>query len=224
MIKKIAVILLYFALSISIIGCQNKNNNINYSSNAVIIESTTCSVYTNNDDAESNSLTRKISSSEIKKIKSNTSYSEIIKQLGETQDFGNSCFRQYIVDDKNLFVLSFSNIQDICPYSGKELLSTIKPFKYQYDNFPKSKSDDLLSAYGIIVDFDKYTDTKFISIPDEFYNGMYLDLQDAVISFENGDSASIDDLNNMQDIIIYYDYIQETFPSVVHCLEVIIIN
>lgn len=223
MIKKIAIILLYFALSISVIGCQNKDNNINHSSNAVIIESTTCSVNTNNDNIESNSLTQKISSSEIKKIKSNTPYFEIIKQLGETQNFGNSCFRQYIVDDKNLFVLSFSDIKDICPYSGEELLSTIRPFKYQYNNFPKSENDDLLSVYGIIVDFDKYTDMKFISIPDKFYNGMYLNLQDAVISFENGDSASIDDLNNMQDVIVYCDYIQETFPSVAHCLEVIII-
>lgn len=160
-------------------------------------------------------VSEKITSSDVKAIKAGMTYKEIINQLGETANFGQSSIRQYIVDDKLVLSLRFDNLSDVCKKTGEELLKEAVPYKVP--ERIKDKLND--SVYAIVID------DKFISCvngkPDNCYT---LNLSDAEIKFENGKTATAADIKPMSSVLISYDVAAESYPGIMHCLKVTILD
>lgn len=156
----------------------------------------------------------KITSSNVKAIKAGMTYKEIINQLGETANFGQSRMRQYIVDDELVLSLRFNNLSDVCEKTGEELLQ--EAVEYKVPESIKNELND--NIYGIV------TADKFIScVNNDPNNCYYIDLSDAEIKFENGKSATVDNIKFMSGVIVTYDYVAELYPPQMHCTSVTIV-
>lgn len=70
--------------------------------------------------------TAKITSAQIKSIKTGTSFKDIVMLLGNSKDVGSGLHvLQYAVDGDKIFYLSFADENEICNKSGDELLKTL---------------------------------------------------------------------------------------------------
>lgn len=71
--------------------------------------------------------TKKILSEDVLNIEKGMTYKEIIDLLGETKDIGtvDEHTLMYVVDGTKLLYLKFSDEDDVCELSGKELLDTL---------------------------------------------------------------------------------------------------
>lgn len=159
-----------------------------------------------------NGVTR-VSSEVVLKIKAGCTYREIADRLGGNEISGNA----YLVDSERLFVLEFSDIDDVCEKSGKEILASAKSI-YPPKEFEK-KAEEPATAYGIIV-----------GNGDIWYMDSHgsqrcrLISNDAEIKFANGQKATKADLKTMDGVIIVISRTLMSNPAQLICSEIIIIR
>lgn len=177
----------------------------------------------NNPDTYPDNITTvsaKISSSDVKAITAGMTYQEIINQLGESANFGHFGLRQYIVDNEFILVLRFEKLTDVCTKTGDELLEEAVPYKVPERVLDKLNEEN--TVYGIVID------DMFIScIESKDYDSCSLSLKDAAIQtiqFENGESATVDDIKLMSGVIVTYDVVAESYPPQMNCTKVIILD
>ena len=160
--------------------------------------------------------TGKITSAQIKAIKAGTSYKDIIKVLGNTKDIGSGRHvLQYAVDGDKIFYLSFGDENDICNQSGDELIKTLVDAKQD------SKDDNTFTATltqrsgnSILVSCPTYKNFDVISLSVT---------KDTIIQFENGESATLDDITGSSKLIITISgQIAESYPPQGVAIKIII--
>jgi len=122
---------------------------------------------------------------------------------------------QYLVDGNKLLVLTFSDENDICPYSGEEMLSSLK--KVETGNNSEFTFDAVVlevSERSIFVDcpaYDKF-DSANVGISDT-----------AEIVFADGGKASLADIAKGAGVVITYDgAIRESYPVQITATKIVI--
>ncbi len=159
----------------------------------------------------------RISSSEFSHIESGCTYKEIMNILGASKEDFETNIKVYLVDEENLFVLRFENINDICEKSGKAMLEEAKSIYPPLEHNEQIKKPS--TVYGIIID------EKFIccigNLDSEFYALLTIN---AEVKFANGEKANSDDLRIMDGVIVTYDRILSSMPPQLYCKEITIIR
>lgn len=171
----------------------------------------------NNEMQEVQTQVTRISSSKFSNIESGCTYKQIMNILGASKEDFETNKKVYLVDEENLFVLRFENINDVCEKSGKEMLEETKSIypPLEYNEQTKKPS----AVYGIIID------EKFIccigNLDSEFYALLTIN---AEVKFANGEKANSDDLRIMDGVIVTYDRILSSMPPQLYCNEITIIR
>ncbi len=152
-----------------------------------------------------------ITSEQVKAIKANSTYKQIIDALPETGSGGYNRVRVYTVDQKQLLMLTFDNESDVCALSGDELLAKAKSLTYPNGKQPKD------THFGFVV-----TDRLFFQCDErEFYS---LITANAKITFSDGKSATEDDLKAGSALLVSSDYVLDSYPGQIHCTEIVILK
>lgn len=165
-----------------------------------------------------NSLTStgRITSEQVEALKAGLSYGEIIDALGATKDVGDGeHMLQYLVDGSKLLVLTFVEESDICPYSGKELLSSLKRVE--------TKNNSELTFDAVVLDVSK--GSIFVDCPayDKFDSANVGVPDTAEIVFADGGKASFEDIAKGAEVVITYDgMIRESYPVQITATKIVI--
>lgn len=155
---------------------------------------------------------------ELVEIPANTSYREILEKLGNTQAFGQRGYRQYMTEYMRVIPLRFDSMDDLCPYSGKELYERAVPLRYDGE-VPEGM------MYGVLVmDGSFFTYYRKIDSITYTIDGNYLLTRDAEIVFEDGTPASEDDLKPETAVFVESDYVLESYPEQRHCTKIILLK
>lgn len=77
--------------------------------------------------------TKTVGESELEQISAGMTYGDILNTLGATAAFGHFGYRQYLTSDERLIQLWFSDMDEVCPYSGAELFGNALPLKDEND-------------------------------------------------------------------------------------------
>lgn len=158
--------------------------------------------------------TGNITSEQIKSIKSELTYKEIIKFLGDTKDVGSGLHvLQYSVDGDKILYLSFADENDICTKSGEELLETLEasPQNHKDKNTFNATLTQRMDN-SILVSCPTYDRFDVISLSIS---------KDTIIEFEDGKKATIDDIS-YEMIVTIDDNIAESYPPQGTALKIII--
>lgn len=163
-------------------------------------------------------VTNKISKDQVLALEAGMSYSDIIEQLGSTKDVGeDSHILQYLVDERMLLTLTFSDETEICPLSGTELLDTLR--KVVTENTSGLSFDATVikvDGNSILVDCpgNDMFDTALVGIAE-----------DTVVFYAGGEKAEIQDLaNGMSLIVTYTGTIRESYPPQITATEITIVE
>lgn len=160
--------------------------------------------------------TCKITSDQIRTIKSGLTYKEIIKILGDTKDIGSGVHvLQYAVDGQKVLYLSFAEENDICNQSGDELLKTL-------ENAPQDNKDKN-TLNGTLT--QRMENSILVSCPTyDRFDVIKLSIStDTVIEFNDGSKATIDDISGTSNLMITIgENIAETYPPQGTALKIVI--
>lgn len=157
-------------------------------------------------DYKPNKRTKKITSETLKQIKPNMTYREIENNLGPTLQILRDFYHlQYVVDETNVLYLSFADRDDICPYSGEELLNKMIYLPQEEMQLKNPRSGRFEPFDGILVttsilestesDDQRLGGITVVCPTFKEFDMIYLDItRDTEIEFSDGTKASIDDL------------------------------
>ena len=165
---------------------------------------------------------KKITSDELLQIQSGCTYEEIIEKLGtnnyEDEALAPRLLGTYLVDDEYLIRLDYENEDEICQKSGQELLDEAKsiypPAEYE------EKLKEVSTSFAVVIGDGFIFSSERLPFVDYYSLSTY----DAQIKFLNGQSATKEDIEIMDRLIVKYDYILESWPGQMHCLEITIID
>ncbi len=211
--KKYTLFLILSMLVILLCGCCIPNSVHNSSANSSDSISSKKESQTNTleeyEEPAGNILLTKISSKELKDIPKNTSYGEIINILGVGADFYNGYLSLYELDNEKILALNFKSIEEICPFSGEELiLQAVKP-KTKESLFLDEDDEEMMHIYGIIVFHDPYA-AVYSPITKQYYEVNLSKCEN--IKFSNGTVAAAKDINFYDELIITCSDITESMP------------
>ncbi len=161
--------------------------------------------------------TKKILSEDVLNIEKGMTYKEIIDLLGETKDIGtvDEHTLMYVVDGTKLLYLKFSDEDDVCELSGKELLDTLV-------NAVQDQKDKNTFKATVISKGKNYV---FLSCPTyELFDSIYLMIDDKTeIVFEDGTKATVDDIEG-EVIATFTGGIRESYPPQSNAKKIVIIR
>lgn len=162
--------------------------------------------------------TGKITSEQIKNIKSGSTYKEIIRMLGDTKDVGSGLHvLQYAVDGDKVLYLSFADENDICNQSGDDLLKTLE--SKPQDNKGKNTFNATLTQRmdnSILVSCPTYDRFDVINLSVT---------KDTIIEFNDGLKATIEDITGTSNLVITIgDNVAESYPPQGTALKIVIQN
>jgi hypothetical protein len=161
--------------------------------------------------------TKKILSEDVLNIEKGMTYKEIIDLLGETKDIGtvDEHTLMYVVDGTKLLYLKFSDEDDVCELSGKELLDTLV-------NAVQDQKDKNTFKATVI---SKGKNHVFLSCPTyELFDSIYLMIDDKTeIVFEDGTKATVDDIEG-EVIATFTGGIRESYPPQSNAKKIVIIR
>lgn len=163
-------------------------------------------------------VTNRVSREQIQELETGLTYGEIIDRLGITKDVGkDSYILQYLVDGKMLLTLTFTEESDVCPYSGEELLGTLK--KVVTENTSADTFDAVvLSNEGksLLVDCPAH---------DKFENAWVGVTNKTELVFADGSKAFLSDIEEGAQVIITFDGgIRESYPVQITATKIVISN
>jgi len=160
--------------------------------------------------------TGRVTSDKVETLGAGLSYGEIIDILGATKDVGDDTHMlQYLVDGSKLLVLTFGDESDICPYSGEEMLSTLKRVE------TRNNSDFAFDAVVVEVGGGRL----FVDCPayGKFDSASVGLSETAEIVFAGGGKASLADIAKGAEVIITYDgMIRESYPVQITATKIVI--
>ncbi len=200
-------------------GCSLPNNNSVNSDNLSSVD-----ILERDDNVNKDFYTaaKKITSSQLKNIKSGDTYQEIINKIGNGKDYNQyeSDTKEdaqyiYLVDETYVFCLSFEALNDVSAKSGKEYIKDLRPA------FPPNKFSEYIEEgymYGVLIKDSLICIGNDGSEYYDFHKG------DATISFSNKTSASYDDLTELTCLLVKVDRIMETNPPQLVADEIIIVK
>lgn len=159
--------------------------------------------------------TKRISSEDVLKIDKGMTYKDIIKLLGETKDIGtiDEHVLMYVVDGTKLLYLKFSDEDEVCQRTGKELLDTLV-------NAVQDQKDK--NTFNAIV-INKSKNHVFLSCPTyELFDSIYLIIDDKTeIVFEDGTKATVNDIEG-EVIATFTGGIRESYPPQANAKKIVI--
>lgn len=130
---------------------------------------------------------------EIGIIPANVPYRYILERLGNTAAFGFPGYRQYMTDDDRIIPLSFVSLDDLCPYSGEELYERAIPIIYDGE-VPEGMTFGVMVGDGSLFTFYQPYEDGIGGSALAYKIDERRHVSDAEIVFEDGTSASRDDL------------------------------
>lgn len=158
--------------------------------------------------------TGRVTSDQVRSIKSGMKYSEIVEILGSTKDIGKGVHvLQYVVDDNKVLLLTFSDKDDICEKSGEELLASLKEANNDGD------SDNSFNCTFV----NGSNNAIFVNCPTykHFDSAYVMITKDTEIVFADGSKATIDDIEG--ELIVTTDgSIRESYPPQVTAVKIVI--
>jgi len=147
-----------------------------------------------------------VSGENVKAIKADTAYGDIIKTLGATQDagWGEEHTAVYLVDRTNFLYLTYADLKDKCPSSGAELM------------------DNLQNAVGIrgaVTDVSMADGelTMMVEAMDSDY-GMYDKASvrvgaDSVVATQSGETAGMERISKGDTVeVVFGGPVAESYP------------
>lgn len=157
-----------------------------------------------------------ISSDKIKALQSGMTYRMIFDALGKSSSAGHwTGYYEYVVDDDNLLMFYYENLDDVCNMSGEQLLETLIPLNSHLNN-PEN-----CTFYAIVV---KNRNTALtVTSPNYKFDCASVGLSNVKISFADGKEAKISDIKQQQAVIIKHEKrVLTTNPPRVYAEEIII--
>lgn len=163
-----------------------------------------------------------LTSGQLRALPSGLTYGEIVHRLGRTKDIGKEeHVYQYTVDGDKVLLLRFRMEEDICPYSGEDLLTTLE------DAGQPSQSGDTFRAvlqerYESERDGKIYRSMLVLCPNWERFDCIHLSVSDrTVIEFADGRPASFEDVEGSLTVTID-PLVAETYPPQGEALKIVI--
>lgn len=154
-----------------------------------------------------------ISSDKVKALQSGMTYRMIFDALGKSSSAGHwTGYYEYVVDDDNLLMFYYENLDDVCNMSGEQLLKTLIPLNSHLNN------EKTGIVYAVVI--DDYCKVSCPNYKDFTCAGIIT--KNAKITFANGKEATKDDIKQGDTIIIKYDMVLESYPPQVIAKEITI--
>lgn len=223
--KKISkFVIVISALTLLFCGCEKsaKQGDISEVTSGFVSSKRDDISYEEFQEPEGNSVLTEITSEQLKTIPKNTTYKEIFYIIGEGADFYNSHLAVYKLDGEKILALNFKKEEDLCPYSGEELIDfAVMPKKADELNIPNSDNENIVYIYGIVV----YRDMGIsIYSPDSIYSFYDVGYTRSNISFSDGTSATVEDIGLYDELIVSCEEILDSTPPQVHCMDITILK
>lgn len=160
-------------------------------------------------DKEIINIAPAITSQQLLKVKPKMKYSEIIEAIGVGANYCDFKLNVYRVDGQKVLVLRPESLEDICPYSGKELLEKCVSYPKEAPTLNEKQ------LFGIII-----TD-KLTFFPFSASEGGYLrNLEKAEIKNADGTTAKATDITVGSKVLIDYNIILSSSPPQIYCTRV----
>ncbi|MBP3692364.1 MAG: hypothetical protein J6I80_03870 [Clostridia bacterium] len=162
------------------------------------------------------SVVAHISSDKVKALQSGMTYRMIFDALGKSSSAGRwTGYYEYVVDDDNLLMFYYENLDDVCNMSGEQLLETLIPLNSHLNN-PEN-----CTFYAIVVKNSNTTLT--VTSPNYKFDCASVGLSNVKISFADGKEAKVSDIKQQQAVIIKHEKrVLTTNPPRVYAEEIII--
>ncbi len=207
--KKIIICVL---LATALILCSCKDNN--GGNNSYIYKDGGNSYFINTSVFKDSNF---VDVAKFNEIKLGMTYEQIFNVLGASTDLYSSynC-KIYLLNNNKILSIKYEELTDICNYSGYELLALAKSYIPQNDIVITGKQPKTDCCFAIVVDDD------FIFSADHGFDE--LSLKNSKIIHQDGRSASENDLTINSPIIVYYDEILESYPGILICREIVILD
>jgi hypothetical protein len=161
--------------------------------------------------------TKNITSAQLLQLTSGLSYQAIINKFGPTTNasFVNGYCQYFIKDADKLLALHYSNLDDICKYSGEELLANA---------FDLKSSFNTNSNYEIHCYFaDVNSNLIIYSRQGNIQCGKFSVLKNCSITYLNGNAASLSDIKVGDGLTITTtDTTRESYPPGIDVTKIII--
>lgn len=160
--------------------------------------------------------TKTVGERELEQISAGMTYGDILNTLGATAAFGYSGYRQYLTSDERLIQLRFSDVNDVCPYSGAELFGNALPLSdengYEYA---------LVVSGGLVTYFmrDYLTQEKSLTCM------RLIITDDTKIRFADGSPADEEDLKTGAAVRYETDGVElYSYPPQTFCRKIIVLE
>ena len=157
-----------------------------------------------------------ISSDKVKALQSGMTYRMIFDALGKSSSAGHwTGYYEYVVDDDNLLMFYYENLDDVCNMSGEQLLETLIPLNSHLND---SKNG---TFYGVVIEPDNIQ--LLVTSPLSNHSCTFVSIKNAKISFADGTNATTSDIKKAQAVIVKYEgLVFSTYPGKMTAVEIII--
>lgn len=210
LILKRTILCLTLTIALLLCGCNG--------SNSYIYNSDTDNHFINSTRFESFEI---VNIAKFDEIKSGMTYQQIFdilhNEISQYYILSDGC-KTYLLSNNKILSVKYENANDVCEFSGKELLNMAKSYLPPSEIVISGKQTKTDSFFAVVIN-EKF---KCVFSADTGFSD--LNLKGTQIVFQDGTAATEDDLTVNSQLIIYYNDILESDPGTVNCSEIIILN